>query len=46
MTAAVQCVRYGCPSDTADPDLLIDGGFVVAVAFTCRVCGTSWMLDR
>jgi hypothetical protein len=45
MTAAVRCVLEGCPSDSADPDFVEDeSGYLVGMAFTCRVCGTSWML--
>jgi hypothetical protein len=44
MTAAVRCVREGCPSDTAEPDFVEDeAGYLVTLAFTCQVCGASWL---
>ncbi len=46
MTAAVSCIRTGCPSDTAVPDFLLDGaGVVIAMTYTCQVCGVSWIED-
>lgn len=37
--AASICPIEGCPSDTADVEIIKDGNFMVGAAFTCVICG-------